>query len=177
MWITNVFYSALPIILIDCCAVIEGQTCRQCPGNNWYYFEKTDSCYMKGAGHNHPYNDHERFCVDYGGHLVSVHSQEEEEFIQRFAYPSGFWLGMSRDVYSRWFWTDETIVNFMAWAPGQPDNYNEHEACVYENSEGKWEDKSCNDRSINSSLCKRPAYTAGFDDTDEPQPPSSDRFL
>lgn len=94
-----------------------------------------------------------------------------------FAYPSGFWLGMSRDVYSRWFWTDETIVNFMAWAPGQPDNYNEHEACVYENSEGKWEDKSCNDRSINSSLCKRPAYTAGFDDTDEPQPPSSDRFL
>uniref|UniRef100_A0A914ZYJ0 C-type lectin domain-containing protein n=1 Tax=Parascaris univalens TaxID=6257 RepID=A0A914ZYJ0_PARUN len=165
MWITNAFYTALAIILIDCCAVIEGHTCRLCP-KQWHYFEKTDSCYGKVSVTNAPYNRHEAFCTERGGHLASIHSAEEENFIHRFVSPNGFWLGMSRDLYSRWFWTDETIVNFVEWAPGEPNNYNEKEVCVYANRNGKWEDRKCDDRTISSSLCKKPAYTTDFGDED-----------
>ncbi|XP_033980587.1 alpha-N-acetylgalactosamine-specific lectin-like [Trematomus bernacchii] len=102
--------------------------------------------------------DAELNCVSLGGNLVSIRSQEEENFvktlIKSFDPAEGYtWNGLN-DIpkEGRWMWSDGSAVNFVSWSSGQPDN-KVNEDCGHTNygSVKKWNDRPCSDTS--PSVC------------------------
>jgi len=64
------------------------------------------------------------FAENLGGHLVTITSQEEQEFINELlkAAPAGqYWIGLYYD--SGWNWVTGEAFDFSNWSEGQPDSY------------------------------------------------------
>ncbi|XP_071505817.1 macrophage mannose receptor 1-like [Diadema antillarum] len=87
----------------------------------------------------------------YGGELVSIHSQEENEFVRNLAFGTqgvrSVWLGLTRSETGGFKYTDGTPVDYVHWANGEPteDWAGSTEDCVeiYTNEYGKWNDEDC----------------------------------
>merc|ERR550517_1746512 len=65
----------------------------------------------------------EEACQDQGGHLASIHSMEEQNFLmQTFNPPDRVWIGaVDPDQNGAWEWTDGSSFDFSNWRSGQPD--------------------------------------------------------
>ena len=69
----------------------------------------------------------ERECQSKGGHLASIHSQEENQKIkQMVASASMTWIGLKRrTVQNRpWIWKYGTELDFGEWKPDVTDDEN-----------------------------------------------------
>jgi putative hemolysin len=132
---------------------------NKCTGNFTYY-GPTNSCYGVFNMYDpdaKPWNASEAFCVGIGGHLASIHSQDEFNFIMSFNYPSNAqyfpWTGLfSADNEQTFQWTDGTPTDFLPWGPEEPvvdTNYN----CVFAFTEG-FATYDCSTPA--STLCKIP---------------------
>jgi len=66
-----------------------------------------------------------------GANLPSIHSQEENVFVQHLHGGEHAWLGLS-DINSKgtFVWSDETPLDFHYWANHQPNNF-QNEDCVH----------------------------------------------
>ncbi|CAJ0601366.1 unnamed protein product [Cylicocyclus nassatus] len=152
---------------------------RVCPGHcdsGWNYFKDTDSCYKTFYWSS--FNDAESLCKILGAHLTSIHSWNENAFVADLA-KTGLnwsnknhltWIGLRRADYVNgleWFWTDGSSVDFLAWAPNEPDNSLGKERCVQLYSDSnpgrehalmhqKWNDYICTEI-MRSFVCKKPA--------------------
>ncbi|XP_036375393.1 lactose-binding lectin l-2-like [Megalops cyprinoides] len=91
----------------------------------------------------------ESHCVSLGGHLASVHSEEENNFVKKLTLsynPSDgrFWLGLT-DCYKEgtWRWSDGTETDFTEWNPSEPNNANGGENCLLPDARSKWNDARC----------------------------------
>ncbi|RCN42650.1 lectin C-type domain protein [Ancylostoma caninum] len=64
-------------------------------------------------------------CQEMNGHLVSIHSEEENDFVidligSDIQYHT--WIGLQRsENHSVWKWTDASEVNYLKWDTGEPD--------------------------------------------------------
>ncbi|XP_053195543.1 lactose-binding lectin l-2-like [Scomber japonicus] len=114
----------------------------------WYKFK--GRCYKYVSTHK-TWADAELYCVSQNANLVSVHSQQEQDFvkflIKNFDHAEGFtWMGLS-DAHKEggWMWSDGCPVGFVFWHAGQPDNYNGHENCAEFNwgQRLKWNEVPC----------------------------------
>ncbi|XP_041823014.1 lactose-binding lectin l-2-like [Melanotaenia boesemani] len=113
----------------------------------WYNFN--GRCY-KYAASRMTWADAELNCVSEGANLVSIHSQEEHDFVQSLIKnfdhaQSPTWIGLS-DVHKEgtWMWSDGTKVDFTIWYEGQPDNYDGIQHCVHVKFFGqRWNDIPC----------------------------------
>ncbi|KAK0417824.1 hypothetical protein QR680_013230 [Steinernema hermaphroditum] len=82
-------------------------------------------------------------CHKWGGHLVTVESEAENEFVRslhhRFA-----WIGIN-DIQKEgeYVWVDGSSTPFRRWKPGQPDNLDHNENCVEQDELGTWNDRFC----------------------------------
>ncbi|VDO73548.1 unnamed protein product [Haemonchus placei] len=121
---------------------------------------------------NNTFDEAEAKCVAEGGHLVSIHSDEENDFVYgtlhvaraisvlmtdltRFIcssssnldismtkmvskdYRDFTWIGLGRLDWpkdDKWKWTDGTPVDYLNWAPAEPDNIQRKEHCSMESS-------------------------------------------
>jgi hypothetical protein len=106
----------------------------------------------------------EQRCVDWGGHLASVESPEEDVFLDDwpaqlaipFADGSGIWLGGTDAVLDGDFrWWDTSPLAFAGWAPNQPDN-GVGVDCIEKRNDGSalWYDRRCTDPQ--AFVCERP---------------------
>ncbi|PIO75721.1 lectin C-type domain protein [Teladorsagia circumcincta] len=127
----------------------------------------------------------EDLCVAQGGHLPSIHSKEENELIywlttngQAATKESDHtWIGLRRklflwnyltenqkNIYDEWVWTDGTPVDYIEWAPNQPDNFDKSESCAQmfnaatgtvdkQFDEMAWNDIKCSTK-MKSFVCK-----------------------
>ncbi|CAJ0599183.1 unnamed protein product [Cylicocyclus nassatus] len=149
--------------------------------DGWAYYSETDACYKNFL--RETFGDAERKCVAFGGHLASIHSERENSIVIEMAESgirltttfSATWIGLVRSDYmnfsksttSNWTWTDGTEVDFLAWAPGEPTNYQGQGRCTmlyadpFEDDARtlhyqKWGDTKCsyNERSY---VCKKKA--------------------
>ena len=69
--------------------------------------------------------DAEAYCVGHGGHLASVHSQEQHDSIWAVARGDRVWIGLNDRVWGThngqrggegtWVWTDRTPTDFYNW--------------------------------------------------------------
>jgi hypothetical protein len=88
-----------------------------------------------------------------GGNLVSIHSEEEENFILDLIHAGtqhhDTWLGgrHSWDPVDAWAWEDGTHWDFEIWHKHQPDGEDvDVEYCLYtqgHKTEGGWLDMEC----------------------------------
>ncbi|KAK5969033.1 C-type lectin-1 [Trichostrongylus colubriformis] len=97
-----------------------------CP-SGWTYFDKTDSCY-KNFLWAKSFHHAEEMCREFGGHLASIHSAEENTFMTNLVM-TGYvvtksnyhtWIGLIKEGRN-WKWTDGSSVDYTNWFPGQPD--------------------------------------------------------
>uniref|UniRef100_A0A3B4F006 C-type lectin domain-containing protein n=1 Tax=Pundamilia nyererei TaxID=303518 RepID=A0A3B4F006_9CICH len=112
----------------------------------WYSFN--GRCYKYVATHM-TWADAELYCVSEKANLVSIYSEEEEEFvkslIKNFDHAEGrTWIGLS-DLHKegRWMWSDGCAVSFVYWHARQPDNEGGAEHCGHNNYDTKWNDVPC----------------------------------
>ncbi|XP_038058694.1 echinoidin-like [Patiria miniata] len=87
-------------------------------------------------------------------HLVSIHSEEEDEFIKDYvritsglaATPS-YWIGYSDiEREGQFQWSDASDVSYEGWKPGEPNSYkgrNEDGVECRSAFDSKWNDDVC----------------------------------
>jgi hypothetical protein len=128
-----------------------------CTGNFTYY-QPTNACYgvfFTGENDGKVWQDAETFCVGLSGHLASIHSQDEFNFIMNFNYPvNSFywpWTGLSsKDQGQTWQWSDGSTTDDIPWGAGEPDLSSPY-YCAFANSAGI-DNFDCGD--IGTALCK-----------------------
>ncbi|KAK6052207.1 lectin C-type domain protein [Cooperia oncophora] len=116
----------------------------------------------------------EQRCVAHGGHLVSIHSNAENDFVyglattgqQKDKYTDFPWIGLKQKYYPRdiaWSWIDNTPMNYFNWSTKQPDNGGPGEHCaqmftdkanLYAAKERLWNDIHCETK-LAQFVCKR----------------------
>ncbi|XP_075306468.1 lactose-binding lectin l-2-like [Odontesthes bonariensis] len=114
----------------------------------WYSFN--GRCY-KYIATTMTWIDAELHCVSEGSNLVSIHSQEEENFvkhlIRNFDLAEGVnWIGLTdAQRNGAWLWSDGSKVDFTSWNGGEPNNSGGSEECVHTNwgTNKGWNDKEC----------------------------------
>ena len=99
------------------------------------------------------WEDAEQKCVEYGGHLTSIQSSEENKFVYDLSEKAVTWIG-GNDLAAEgsWTWSDGTPWSFTNWK-GQPNN-DGNEDCLdigYYNEE--WNDNKCS-RKL-PAICKK----------------------
>ncbi|CAL4064253.1 unnamed protein product [Meganyctiphanes norvegica] len=102
-------------------------------------------------------------CQEEGAELVSIHSLEENHFINSMIYnlsDSALWIGGEANIDSGFHWVDNSSFNFFIWAPDEPSNNDEQESCVTmftSHNNGYWNDDNCARKM--GRICKRPYGT------------------
>uniref|UniRef100_A0A914DLL2 C-type lectin domain-containing protein n=1 Tax=Acrobeloides nanus TaxID=290746 RepID=A0A914DLL2_9BILA len=95
-----------------------------CP-NGYTYHTSTTQCYRIYNGSGLTFDLAENKCKEDGGHLASIHSQEENYFLTDIGFngnPSAtVWIGIhyANNAYQ---WIDGTAVNYTNWG-GEVDTY------------------------------------------------------
>ncbi|XP_061598331.1 lymphocyte antigen 75-like [Cololabis saira] len=113
----------------------------------WYNFN--DRCYKYVAARMNWANA-ELHCLSQGANLVSIHSQNEENFvkslIKNFDHFEGeTWIGLTdAQQDGSWFWSDGSKLSFNNWNSGEPNGWWK-EACVHTNrgTPKNWNDVPC----------------------------------
>jgi len=124
---------------------------KDCP-SDWSKFGK--SCY-KLFKKNMKWVEAESHCIEQGGHLASVHSEQEKDFILALvpSAPGGFWIGGSdREAEGEWIWSDCSPFRYSIWDSKNPNNWNNEEHCLLFTGAKKWNDGGCN--GLRQFVCK-----------------------
>ena len=62
-------------------------------------------------------------CENYGGHLATITSQEEQEVIQSLNTDNNrLWIGGYQDTDGNWRWVTDELWNYTNWGDGEPNN-------------------------------------------------------
>lgn len=118
--------------------------------SNWIYWEVYESDFIPttiNIYNNHIYSLYEQvvswktakeFCEKMGGHLVTVTSKDESDFINQLSKNGKvkrYWLGAT-DEDGKWKWVTGETFNFVNWCVGEPNNAGnvEHYMDLYDNS-------------------------------------------
>ncbi|KAK6747210.1 hypothetical protein RB195_000433 [Necator americanus] len=145
--------------------------------SQWTYFSKTDSCYK--VFHDAAFDQAETVCTSTGGHLTSIHSDEENAFVLSLTHmgieyrneKQLTWIGLRKPNYpdnATWAWTDGSKVDYFNWAPGKPEDITGLQDCaqMYTDSLDKnpvrdtdfkrWNDVQCS-LTMRAYVCKEAA--------------------
>ncbi|NXC92725.1 MRC1 protein, partial [Certhia familiaris] len=113
-----------------------------------YYFSKQSMSMERARG----------FCKKNGGDLVVIESETEKNFLWKYIFykdwGNNFYIGLSVSLDRTFRWMDGTAVNYVAWAPNEPNFANNDENCVvmYTHT-GTWNDINCG--SVELFICER----------------------
>ncbi|XP_069072622.1 neurocan core protein isoform X1 [Pleurodeles waltl] len=130
-----------------CLPSYEGLTCEKdtegCE-HNWHKFQ--GHCY-----HYFPqrrtWEHAEKDCRHRFGHLASIHSSAEQDYLNTFGFDNT-WIGLNDRIVDKDFqWTDNTIVQYENWRVNQPDNFfagGENCVAMVSRDSGMWNDVPCN---------------------------------
>ncbi|CAH7282522.1 Fcer2a [Phodopus roborovskii] len=119
--------------------ISKGAVCSTCP-KNWLHFQQ--KCYYFGKSPKQWIQA--RFaCSDLEGRLVSIHSQEEQDFLTKHINKDS-WIGLrDLNVEGQFIWMDGSPVGYSNWSPGEPNNAEQGEDCVMMRESGQWNDYYC----------------------------------
>ncbi|KAF5892327.1 lactose-binding lectin l-2-like, partial [Clarias magur] len=109
--------------------------CSTCCPTGWVKYER--HCYLYQANRM-DWASAEKHCLNLGGHLTSIHSENEYQMIKvvirahdRQENPT--WIGLNGcQKKFNWFWSDGSKLTFTKWNPIEP-NFQDEECCVHMN--------------------------------------------
>ena len=137
-----------------------------CP-DGWDYFN--GYCYLTSSVCE-PWVTAVSNCSAMNSHLVTVHNQEENVYIQHRHNSERSWIGLNdRSVEGSFVWTNKEIISFQFWAPQQPNNL-KNEDCVHTlgAKDGySWNDVSC-DNCYNYTCVKGKFWSSCHRDSTNP---------
>ncbi|XP_071494113.1 echinoidin-like [Diadema antillarum] len=105
------------------------------------------------------------------GHLVSIHSQEEMDFLitlfesvrnKRVSGNQQVWIGLNdKTTEGSFAWSDGSEVDYTFWAPNEPNNHSGAQDCAHFSLEFKhmWDDLQCDPSDVDESI--RDAWIVG----------------
>nr|XP_039250734.1 LOW QUALITY PROTEIN: macrophage mannose receptor 1-like [Styela clava] len=118
-------------------------------------------CYLFNDFEMTNFHAAEDTCMTNGGHLISLHSHNEQSFVtgqlKTFNRTIRFWIGMQEfgGVDGEFVWLDGTPIDFVNWNPGEPNDTKGSEQCVeILQRNGKWNDGNCA-LEIAGYICKK----------------------
>ena len=129
---------------------------------DWLYFR--GYCYRKVAPCS-SWTLSQGACAIQGANLPSIHSQEENVFVQSLHGGEKSWLGLSDiNTEGTFVWTDGTNTDFYHWASHQPNNFGNQD-CVHtlgflQNHDYEWNDINCTD--CHRFTCKKGKFNLYF---------------
>ncbi|KAM8749962.1 C-type lectin domain family 4 member E-like [Acanthopagrus schlegelii] len=133
---------------------------RTCPAG-WQMFSCT--CYLFSTKTD-SWENGRQDCRDRGAELVTIDTDEEQEFISKII-KEDTWIGLNdRDKEGTWRWIDGTPPTVVYWFETQPDNGGGNpkwgeEDCIHlifgENAKRNWNDLRC-DKSLKWICAKMP---------------------
>ncbi|XP_036902807.1 low affinity immunoglobulin epsilon Fc receptor isoform X1 [Sturnira hondurensis] len=144
---TLVSTTAVPLSLSS----TPGSMCDTCP-EEWVSFQR--KCYYFGEGAKR-WIQARYACSDLHGRLVSIHSQEEQDFLAKYVNKKGSWIGLrDLNIEGEFVWMDGSTLDYSNWRPGEPNNGGEGEDCVMMLGFGQWNDAFCNTH-LEGWMCER----------------------
>uniref|UniRef100_A0A914C5X5 C-type lectin domain-containing protein n=1 Tax=Acrobeloides nanus TaxID=290746 RepID=A0A914C5X5_9BILA len=93
-------------------------------------------------------------CEKLGGSLVSIHSTEENEFVQHLVKSNNkevAFIGLHRDG-EKFIWKDGSQVDYTNWHIGEPNDDLGVENCV--DIRSKWNDIPCTQINLDAAVCQ-----------------------
>jgi len=73
------------------------------------------------------WDDAKKHCEKLGGHLATITSEAEENFLRDYVVENGtknsYWLGGYVNKIGMWAWVTGEKFKYTNWGAGQPDNY------------------------------------------------------
>lgn len=97
------------------------------------------------------------FCHNLDGHVVSIHSSEENTFVWELAGSgeTDYWLGaVKNSVGGPYEWTDETVFDYTNFLVGEPNEPGRRCLTTFSGTE-KWQDVNCGLSFVRPFVCKK----------------------
>lgn len=119
------FFTPIDPVIIQAKSFKEAQISSNNPK---LFFEHTGHFYQL-FDDSLEFHDAKNFCIERGGHLVTIQSAEENAFILDLL---GYgWLGATDEVAEgEWLWVTGEPFTYANWAPEEPNNYNNEDYCI-----------------------------------------------
>ncbi|NWW90882.1 MRC1 protein, partial [Rhynochetos jubatus] len=123
--------------------------------DDWIMFNHKEYYFSKEPM---PMEKAREFCKKNGGDLAVIENESEKNFVWKYTFyknwGNNFYIGLSVSLDKTFRWMDGTPVNYVAWAPNEPNFANNDENCVVMYTQtGTWNDLNCG--SVELFICER----------------------
>lgn len=100
------------------------------------------------------YEEAIEFCKKMGGHMATIESKEENDFLYNYVVDAGYgmaYFGLHRD--NGWKWADDSKVGYLNWNVGEPGSYEKY-ARFKDNYGGVWVDDTWGNFDNTAFICE-----------------------
>lgn len=125
--------SILPFVISSCFICPECEECEECKDPipppeapqkaGFKHLETYDSSFYYLSLNRAHWTEAKTNCEQAGGHLVSIHSQDENDIVLKVMGFEHGWIGLTdKDSEGIFEWITGETVSFINWNTGEPNN-------------------------------------------------------